>query len=354
MGEIGEYRPRILSASIEGIAASATGRIGPRASGATIGVEDTDANLRRPSTDNVLETDRPSYWLHVVGEAIGGFELRDYESDDLGSSPELTTIGDIKIGHSNSGGEKRGRTAQLVKSSNPDDLFALGGHTLNFERCPGRGGMVLIDVPRPYPGYHADELDVIEVFIPRPVMERAIGPARQAGRLSIDASQPSFPVIMAFLRSLCHYGASLDSASAARLSAIAVDLIASGFAEKMGQAPSCHASGVILCRAQAYIAENLGVSGLGMLEVAAKLNISVRRLHQIAAAAGISLVDWMWERRLQQARTMLVEAARQSQSVGAIAYQCGFVDPAHFSRRFKLRFGQAPSEARASPQRGGA
>ena len=311
------------------------------------------------STDDVPEQDRLDYWQYAVGELIGGVLLKDYETENFNSGFGLSTVGDLKIGHFTGVSQTLERRSDLIKASDPDDYVVLleSSNTFNLEQNgrqrSGHGGMVLIDVAQPYFSNHPEELDVIDVFIPRQIMERALGSARHAAGLSIDASQPSFPVITAFLRSLSLHGAKLDPANAARMSSIAVDLIASGFAEKLGQTPSRLASGAaILCRAQAYIAENLNVTGLGMSEVAATLNISIRRLHQIAADEGISLVDWMWERRLSRARTLLADPANHSLSVAAIAYECGFVDPAHFSRRFKLRFGQAPSDHKASSQPG--
>ncbi len=301
------------------------------------------------------EKDRLDYWQHVLGELIGGFELRDYDSANFSSRFAVSAMGDLKFGHFTGVSQTIDRKPQLINKLDSDDYIVLleSSKLFNIEQNgrhhSGRGGMVLIDITRPYHASHPEEMDVIDVFIPRRVLERAFGPAPQTAGLSIDASQPSFPVIMGFLRSLAEHGASLDPAAAARMSAFAVDLIASAFAEKLGQEPSRNVSGaVIVSRAQAYIAEHLGVSGLGISEVASQLGISVRRLHQIAADEGISLVDWMWERRLQRARWMLIDPAHLTASVGSIAYQCGFVDQAHFSRRFKQRFGLAPSEWRAS------
>ena len=315
------------------------------------------ADPRRKSTDDVPEKDRLDYWQYVVSELIGTVELKDYDREDFNSGFGLSTVGDLKIGHFTGVSQTLERKSGMIKSSDPDDYIVLleSNKTFNLEQAgrqhSGSGGMVLIDIAQPYFSNHPEGIDVIDVFIPRQVMERAMGSARHAAGLSIDASQPIFPVIVAFLRSLSQHGAKLDPANAARMSAIAVDLIASGLTEKLGEATPRHASGAaILARAQAYIAENLGVTGLGMLEVAATLNLSIRRLHQIAADEGISLVDWMWERRLLRARKLLADPAHQMQSVGTIAYQCGFVDQAHFSRRFKLRFGQAPSELRTSSQ----
>ena len=54
----------------------------------------------------------------------------------------------------------------------------------------------------------------------------------------------------------------------------------------------------------------------------------------------------IWERRLQQAATDLVDPDRAALAVSQIGFAAGFEDAAHFSRAFKKRFGHTPSEWR--------
>jgi AraC family transcriptional regulator, positive regulator of tynA and feaB len=148
---------------------------------------------------------------------------------------------------------------------------------------------------------------------------------------------------------LIKHGAMLDPERQARMAAVAVELIAAGFTEKLQTDPPRSLSGAaIVSRAQAFITEHIGVEGLSINDVAAALNISVRRLQEVASAEHIALMDWMWERRLRMAQAKLADAAHIVMPVGLIAYQCGFASQAHFSRRFKERFGQTPSEFRVA------
>ncbi|WP_158811783.1 helix-turn-helix domain-containing protein [Beijerinckia sp. L45] len=309
----------------------------------------------RFSTEDVAEKDRLDYWQFVCGELIGSVALGDYETNGFSSHINLVEVGDLKVGRFTGVSQTLHRTRSLIKSGDNDDYVVLleSDQLFNLDHCgrqrSGRGGMVLIDITQPYYSSHPERLDVIDVFVPRKALERALGPIRHAPGLCIEADQPSFPVISAFLRSLTHHNAGLAEASAARLSSIAIELIAAGFAEKIEQAPPRTMSGAaILCRAQSYISSHIGVAGLAMQEVAAALNISVRRLHQVAADEGISLIDWMWERRLLRAHAMLSENANAGVAVGAVAYKNGFIDQGHFSRRFKERFGVSPKDVRAS------
>lgn len=62
--------------------------------------------------------------------------------------------------------------------------------------------------------------------------------------------------------------------------------------------------------------------------------------------AGCSFQDWLTERRLREARSLLL--ARPELSVGAVASSCGYSDARYFRRMFRRRYGVAPSALRSS------
>lgn len=78
------------------------------------------------------------------------------------------------------------------------------------------------------------------------------------------------------------------------------------------------------------------------------VGISERYLHKLASLRGESLGRLVQHRRLDAARALLENAACETQSIASVAYQCGFNDPAHFSRVFRQRFGMSPRQSRNS------
>jgi AraC family transcriptional regulator, exoenzyme S synthesis regulatory protein ExsA len=58
---------------------------------------------------------------------------------------------------------------------------------------------------------------------------------------------------------------------------------------------------------------------------------------------GVSPGRWLLERRLECSACLL---STTGMSVTDIVFECGFEQPAHFSRAFKAKFGQTPSEYR--------
>lgn len=310
---------------------------------------------QRLNTDDVPPQARLDYWIDACRTMFGGFEFVDLERKGFQAALNALTIDNLTIGQYVGSPHTMARTKSHIRSSDNDFYVVIlaSQHAFNLDhgryRKAGVGGIWLLDNTQPFLGAHPEGLDLVNVFIPRAVLEQAVGPARFVAGMSIDATQTSFPLVASYLSLLIKHGAGLAPARQARMASVAVELIAAGFAETLEAAPPQSPSGAaILTRAQAFIAEHIGVEGLSIADVAAALNISVRRLQEVASAECITLMDWMWERRIQMARAKLADPTQIAVPVGLIAYQCGFASQAHFSRRFKERFGQTPTEYKAA------
>ncbi|HWJ70777.1 MAG TPA: helix-turn-helix transcriptional regulator [Sphingobium sp.] len=79
---------------------------------------------------------------------------------------------------------------------------------------------------------------------------------------------------------------------------------------------------------------------------AAALGLSKRSLHLLCARSGASFGARLMAQRLERAKAMLADPRQRAVPVGEIAWRCGFVDQGHFARRFRMRFGTAPSGLR--------
>ena len=79
---------------------------------------------------------------------------------------------------------------------------------------------------------------------------------------------------------------------------------------------------------------------------AAEQRISPRYLHHVFAAADTTFGAELMSLRLATARRLLGDRRQAAVPVGELAARCGFADPSHFARRFRLAFGRGPSEFR--------
>lgn len=99
-----------------------------------------------------------------------------------------------------------------------------------------------------------------------------------------------------------------------------------------------------------YINEHLFDADAASSAVCAQaIGISERYLHKLFAQRGLCFSRTVLERRLDAAHSLLKCAAYRQHSIASIAYQCGFNDPAYFSRSFRKRYGESPRQCRNRP-----
>ncbi|MGU3285298.1 helix-turn-helix domain-containing protein [Methylobacterium mesophilicum] len=183
--------------------------------------------------------------------------------------------------------------------------------------------------------------------IPRERLESLLGDARHFAALTIGRDLGSARLVTTFLDTLLHVETALTADVAQRMSAIAVDLIAASIAERLAkEVPRPLHGTVVVQRAKSHVEANLGDLTLDPPQLAAAVGVSLRRLQELFHEHGQHISDWIWQRRLETAAKRLADPGCRHLSLGTLAYGCGFASQAHFSRRFKDKYGMAPSEFR--------
>lgn len=83
---------------------------------------------------------------------------------------------------------------------------------------------------------------------------------------------------------------------------------------------------------------------LSIEDVARKVNVSHRQLERLfKVELGMAPVAFSFKLRLNYAKHMLIYTKHK---ISFIAFECGFIDFSHFTRRFKAEFGVTPTEMR--------
>ncbi|MGD9766514.1 MAG: helix-turn-helix domain-containing protein [Pseudolabrys sp.] len=81
--------------------------------------------------------------------------------------------------------------------------------------------------------------------------------------------------------------------------------------------------------------------------IARAADLSVRSLHRLFAANGLTVARYLASERLARARKSIEADTASARSLIEIALACGFNDAAHFSRAYRVQFGESPRETRA-------
>lgn len=140
----------------------------------------------------------------------------------------------------------------------------------------------------------------------------------------------------------------LDGAAGRRLAATVVDLITLMLDElhrgaRPGPPPS-HA--VALERLKQYALAHLHDPGLSPSRMAEDNHMSVRYVHRLFEAEGVTAAAWVRAQRLERCRRDLLRPASRDTAVAAVGRRWGFANSSHFTRSFRKEFGVTPGDWR--------
>jgi len=110
--------------------------------------------------------------------------------------------------------------------------------------------------------------------------------------------------------------------------------------------PDCTASDL-----REHALARLGDPGLSPQAVARSGYVSVRQLHRLFAAEGLTFSRWVREQRLRRCRDDLADQRLSHLTVAEIAARWGFRSAAHFTRAFRARYGITPADHRRAFRR---
>jgi AraC family transcriptional regulator, positive regulator of tynA and feaB len=241
----------------------------------------------------------------------------------------------------------------LRQRDEPGSLFALiqlagrsTTHQDEREAIQRPGDIVLLGGrPNLHVSSQNDASLVIELSPER--LEGLLGSSRLYTALTMEANSPATSLVTRFFQHLVRVRAQLGRDAAARMSAIGTDLLVACIAERLArEVPNPLHGTVLVQRAKAHIEANLGDPSLDPRQLAGAVGVSLRRLQELFHERGQHIDDWIWRRRIEVSARRLVDPATRHLPVSTLAYGCGFTSPAHFSRRFKDRYGMTPRDYR--------
>jgi AraC-like DNA-binding protein len=213
------------------------------------------------------------------------------------------------------------------------------------------GMAVLIDPAWPFEEDFGDGAALTVMRIPRQAL-RARGLQHALNRPVIPDVQRADP---AAVRDFALFAAGLGPARGAalrrQLGEQCLDLLdvllEDGRRRSLARGPEA-----TLLRAKRIIARSIGDPALTIGRLATELNVSSNYLGRLFKRDGTSVMRYVGAMRLEYAARLLREVPRRPMQVQEIAYRCGYVSLAHFSRAYKQRFGMSPRAAVVAAARG--
>ncbi|RIV82233.1 helix-turn-helix domain-containing protein [Aurantiacibacter xanthus] len=265
---------------------------------------------------------------------------------------QLLDIGLVKVAavpHS----ARRDKT-RIARSS--DDVFLLslvsrGSMTVvQNDRTAqlGPGDFALYDTREPYQIILDQPFEQIVLRIRSKDIANRLTNASAMTARRVSGREGAGKLASTFIRGMTDQIDNIPATSTWALRDSMLDLMASALKEFDGETtlPAREGQHQLLCRVLQFVEENLHDERLSCLFIAERLNISGRYLRKLFQDRNHSLSEWIWHRRLEEARRYLSSQQSAQRSITAISYDLGFKDPAHFSKAFKSKYGQTPRECR--------
>lgn len=202
------------------------------------------------------------------------------------------------------------------------------------------GDMFLVDSVKPSTFvYESDNSNQISLHIPRNEAVHRFGRACTGG-LGISRDDPLWLALRAVIAKMLE-----GDAAQMQLGDSLLSLIGSYILCSRGQG-GANLNETLLSRALAAIDRHRADPAFGPQSLASHLNVSERMLQRHFRPLGETPSHRILNRRLELAHARLTAChARTSESVTAIAFDCGFNDLSYFYREFRKKYGITPGAA---------
>lgn len=211
------------------------------------------------------------------------------------------------------------------------------------------GALTLYDTDRPYSlAFDGDFCSLVLMF-PTRMLDVPTDSVGELTATGLHEAGEAAEIVLPFLRALTRHPDAVAGAPGARLARNTVDLLATLMMQQLSaRSEADDPRQALFADVLRYIDDHLSAPQLDPGRIAAAHFISPRALHGLFREHGMTVAARVRRRRLDRAHACLSDPARSARSVMSIAIECGFTDPAHFSRTYRAEFGCSPSTTRAA------
>ena len=188
----------------------------------------------------------------------------------------------------------------------------------------------------------------ITIVLPRTEIAALVPNLGAAYASQIPAENSALRLLIRYVHTL-HANGPIDARFARTAASHIIDLAALAIGAKADAAHEAQQGGVAAARLQsikAEIGERLGARDLSAATVAARHGVTSRYVHKLFERDGTTFSEFVLARRLERALQMLGDPHLATQTISAIAFECGFSDLSYFNRTFRRAYNATPSDIR--------
>lgn len=302
--------------------------------------------------------DRFDWFADVVAQELVSTSITSEHARDFRAEAAVLDLGSVQVKQLGYAPLHSRRTAAHVRSSDPEQYqlglvtsgttwVAQNGH----DSGPFSGGLVLWDTSRPFESrvLGTEPLRTVILSVPRTALPLRSDRVDRLLAQRVPADRGVGAILAQYMRSLAEHGEECGPAELDRLGGVALDLVGACLAGRLGAQDELSEEArtrVLLARIDAFIGHNLGDPELSPAVVAARHDMSLRRLQLLFQERGESVAATVRRRRLEGCREELADPARRTVPVHTVAGRWGFTNASVFSRLFRKTYGAGPAEFR--------
>lgn len=310
------------------------------------------------STDWLPEQDRFGVFLEEVARKLIRLEVAPRGEAPFYAHFRSVRLGAVNFVEAKYSPASYGRSRDMLADGNDDFLFRINASSsFNLDeanRTLRQGEGALVDNARPGFASCATAGAGLLISLPRKTLLNLVPGAEDLARLAIvGGHRPEMTLLRNYLATLLDSPA-IDDATLKVAGAHVLDLVSLALGATGDVAHHASVRGLRAARALAVrqsVLAQLRNPGLSSADIAKANAISERYLRELFKDIGTSFSDYLIERRLELAHRLLTNPLYRNRRISEIAFEAGFSDLSHFNRRFRTRFGDTPSAARAAARR---
>jgi AraC-like DNA-binding protein len=313
----------------------------------------------RFSSADLPPRDRIAMWREVIARKIIRIDIEPLPEHEFRVDAAVRTLPGAAVVHGTGSEFRLTRTSELAADGNDGLRLAINCGDAELITQRGRdvvlaaGEATLMSCAEPFTVTRREPARFLGVYLPLTVLSPFVGNVE-------DVIMRPIPRTAAGLRLLTSYVGILDDEerlplAQARLVATHIqDLAVLAIGATRDAAALAEDRGARAARLHAIkadVVENLGTADLSIGAIARRHQLHIRYVQRLFEADGTTYSEYVLAQRLSQAYRLLANPRHGGRAIADIAQQCGFGDPAYFSRRFRRAYGAPPSELRAAAAR---